>query len=387
MAYRLCLLVAFLFQMAMVHQLAASPLELQNAELTLDESSGKLPGWRADLKTMELSTVTTDLPDGVDSALRITPTKSQKYLGYISQGIKLDGKGGSYLLTGYIRTEADGEALLEIKLFKAGKELKRIDSSRVTGDWQKVNVPFEAMDADSLQVLCRWKSGDAQVGKALDFAALSLYTCDKSLAIIGDSTVQDYAINSPKRGWGQILKERFTPAIVVTNYAVGGRSTKTFIEEKRWEAVLAAKPDFVLIQFAHNDSHAKGRPESTDADSDYREYLIEYVKEARAIEATPILVTPPHRRVFREGKLAKHLDPYANQMRQVAKELDVPLVDLYAMTKEHFEKLGEEACVALFCSESDRSHFSAEGATLLADHIASQLPTVCPALAEYLNKK
>ncbi|MAX24646.1 MAG: pectate lyase [Phycisphaeraceae bacterium] len=238
-----------------------------------------------------------------------------------------------------------------------------------------------------MQVLCRWNSGDAQVGKALDFAALELFTCDKSLAIIGDSTVQDYAINSPKRGWGQILKERFTPAIVVTNYAAGGRSTKTFISEKRWEAVLAAKPDFVLIQFAHNDSHAKDRPESTDADSDYREYLIQYVKEARAIEATPILVTPPHRRVFRDGKLAKHLDAYANQMRQVARELDVPLVDLYAMTKEHFEKLGEEACIALFCSDSDRSHFSVEGATLLADHIAAQLPTVCPAMAEYLKIK
>ncbi|MFG0249441.1 MAG: rhamnogalacturonan acetylesterase [Phycisphaeraceae bacterium JB051] len=387
MAYRLCLLVAILFQITMVNQLKADQLELKNAGLTLSESSGKLDGWRADLRTMSLSSITSDLPDGVDSALRIKPTKSQKYLGFISQGIKLDGKGGSYLLTGYVRTEAQGEALLEIKLFKNRKELKRIDSTRVTGDWQKLNVPFEALDADSMQVLCRWKSGDAQLGKALDFAALELFTCDKSLAIIGDSTVQDYSINSPKRGWGQILKERFTPAIVVTNYAAGGRSTKTFIGEKRWEAVLAAKPDFVLIQFAHNDSHAKGRPEATDADSDYREYLIQYVKEARAVDATPILVTPPHRRVFREGKLAKHLDAYANQMRQVAKEMQVPLVDLYAMTNEHFEKLGEEACIALFCSDSDRSHFSVEGATLLADHIASQLPTVCPELAAYLNKK
>jgi lysophospholipase L1-like esterase len=386
MRLQLGLILALLLQVLFVNNLVAEVLPLKNQTLTVNEKSGKLDGWYHD-KSSKFEQLTTDLPEGVESALRVTPTEAQKFLGFFSQKIALDGKSGSYLFSAYVQTQTPGAALLEVKLFKDGKELKRIDSNQVSGSWQKVLLAFDTLTADSMQVLCRWKAGESQVGKTVDFADLKLMTCDKSLAIIGDSTVQDYSPKSDRRGWGQMLKPHFSPAIAVTNDAVGGRSTKTFIEEKRWEAVLAAKPDFVLIQFGHNDSHPKDQPESTDADSDYREYLIQYVKEARAIGALPIFVTPPHRRVFRDGKLAKHLDPYANQMRQVARELEVGVVDLYAMTKDKFESLGEEACTELFCSETDRSHFSEKGAKLLADYIAIQLPVVCPALVEYLESK
>ncbi|MFA6544360.1 MAG: GDSL-type esterase/lipase family protein [Limisphaerales bacterium] len=93
------------------------------------------------------------------------------------------------------------------------------------------------------------------------------------VAVIGDSTVCEYPAASNIRGWGHFLAPAFQPHVRVINLAQSGRSTKTFIKEGLWVKTLAEKPDFVLIQFGHNDSHAKDRPESTDAATDYREFL------------------------------------------------------------------------------------------------------------------
>ena len=102
------------------------------------------------------------------------------------------------------------------------------------------------------------------------------------VVIVGDSTVCNYPENRPERGWGQFIQERFNDgAVIVTNLAASGRSTKTFIKEGRWQKALEQKPDYVLIQFGHNDSHAPERPESTDAATDYKDYLRRYVDESR----------------------------------------------------------------------------------------------------------
>lgn len=83
----------------------------------------------------------------------------------------------------------------------------------------------------------------------------------------------------------------------------------------------AAKPDVVLIQFGHNDSHARGRPEATDASTDFRDNLRTYVTESIALGATPILVTPMHRRTFNAGgTLLDILKPYAVRNKGVSQE-------------------------------------------------------------------
>ncbi|HAI13616.1 MAG TPA: hypothetical protein DCM28_18060 [Phycisphaerales bacterium] len=381
-------LFALCLQLVFSGLLIADGIKITNAQLDLQPEQTYPSGWTGAKSGCDVVALHDDLPAGVKTGLRIKPLEEQKYLGYIFQSITLDpAKATNMILTGYARAQKPGQALLQVKIFAQGKELKRFNSKRTHGDWEKLPVAFHPGVADKMQILCRWTADAKSVGKAYDFADLSLTGADKSLAIVGDSTVQDYSLKSTKRGWGQMLKPYFSESLSVTNYAVGGRSTKTFRLEKRWEAVLSAKPDFVLIQFGHNDSHAKDRPESTDADGDYRQYLIEYVEESRAAGVVPIFVTPPHRRVFNKGVLAKHLDPYANQMRLVASEHNVGLVDLYTMTKQTFEKLGENACIELFCSDTDRSHFSEKGASLLADTIAQTLPKVCPELAEYLSSK
>lgn len=97
------------------------------------------------------------------------------------------------------------------------------------------------------------------------------------------------------------------------NHAASGRSTKTFINERRWQKALADKSDHVFIQFGHNDSRAPKNLESTATDGDFRDYLRQYIDDSRAAGATPILVTPMVRRTFdSEGKLNGNLAPYAD---------------------------------------------------------------------------
>jgi len=209
------------------------------------------------------------------------------------------------------------------------------------------------------------------------------------IAIVGDSTVADYKLDDPHRGWGQLFPEFIDASRVsVQNFAVNGRSTKTFKSEGRWEPVLAFKPDYILIQFGHNDSHAKGRPEATDADTDYRSYLEEYVDSARAHGATPILVTPMHRGTWdQDGRhLTQELLPYATAMLRVAKEKKVPVIDLYSLSGKAFEELGSEQLKTLFAfPDTDKTHFNEKGARLLAALVAQETAQLIPKLKTFLK--
>ena len=174
--------------------------------------------------------------------------------------------------------------------------------------------------------------------------AESAETPKLTIVIIGDSTVCNYPPQSPSRGWGQFIAEHFKDTVRVANHAASGRSTKTFIAEGRWKRALEEKPDFVLIQFGHNDSHAKERPEATDAATDYRDFLRRYVDESRAAHATPIFITPMHRRNFNaDGKLQDILQPYADAMKTVAAEKKVPVIDLHASSGALFHELEKTA--------------------------------------------
>lgn len=208
------------------------------------------------------------------------------------------------------------------------------------------------------------------------------------VGLIGDSTMCDYPATSHKRGWGQLLPEWLAPGTVVINEARGGKSTKTFPAD-RWQRVLAAKPDFILIQFGHNDSHAKDKPEATDAATDYRENLRRYVAEARAAGAEPILVTPVRRRVFRKGALTNELTRYADAMKAVAAESGVKVIDLHATSGELYTRLGEKGSEGFTANvtddadrpgRDDRTHFTPEGAKAMARLVADGLRGIAPRL-------
>lgn len=198
------------------------------------------------------------------------------------------------------------------------------------------------------------------------------------IAIIGDSTAATYAKAPAGKamtvGWGQVFGEYFNDRVTVLNHAASGRSSKSFRVEKRWEPVLKEKPDFVFIQFGHNDQKGKGPERETDPETTYAENLIRYVTEARTAGIRPVLVTPVARRTFENGRLVTTLTPYADATKRVAQELKVPVVDLHGASFALYEKLGNEGSSDLNPVVTDCTHFSRKGALAIAGLVTEQLP-------------
>lgn len=205
------------------------------------------------------------------------------------------------------------------------------------------------------------------------------------LAIIGDSTVCEYPPEHACRGWGQYIQDYFENTVQVINLAGSGRSTKTFIHEGLWGKTLEARPNILLIQFGHNDSHAPDRPESTDATTDFQDYLLRYIDEARAMNATPILVTPVQRRTYHSnGTLNNSLLVYANAMKKVATQKNVSVIDLNASSGKLYEQLGDAANDVVASEPKDRTHFNEEGARMVAHLVMQDLMQLEPRLTKEL---
>ncbi len=208
-----------------------------------------------------------------------------------------------------------------------------------------------------------------------------------TIALIGDSTVSTYdprpADKPELTGWGQVLGERLTERVTVKNFAASGRSTKSFRAEKRWEPVLALKPQYVLIQFGHNDQ--KEGPRYADPEVSFREELRRYISEARAVGATPILVTPVARRTFAEGKPTTSLGPYAEAMQIVGREENVAVLDLHNVSVELYGKLGDEGSTDMTVGPKDRTHFTKKGARMMAGLVAELIRQEVPDLRPYLR--
>ncbi|MBI4893782.1 MAG: pectin esterase [Acidobacteria bacterium] len=157
------------------------------------------------------------------------------------------------------------------------------------------------------------------------------------IVLVGDSTVHDDG------GWGPGFKLGFRPGtVVVLNHARNGRSSKSFRDEGLWAPSLADKPDYVILQFGHNDCPGKGPQRETVPATTYRANMIRYVEETRAAGAQPVLATSIVRRVFRPDGSFKPdaLVPYAEEIRKIAAEMKVPLIDLYALTMAQASALG-----------------------------------------------
>ena len=161
------------------------------------------------------------------------------------------------------------------------------------------------------------------------------------IALAGDSTVQD------STGWGLGFAAQLTGDIDCLNFAKGGRSSKSFINEGHWKDCLASRPDYILIQFGHNDQPGKGPERETDPKTTFPKFMSRYVDDARAIGAKPILITSIERRKWKDGKIVPSLTDYANAVKKLAAEKNVPLIDMNAHTIELYEKLGEKGCEAL----------------------------------------
>ena len=167
------------------------------------------------------------------------------------------------------------------------------------------------------------------------------------IVLVGDSTT------AVQGGWGPAFCARHvTSFLTCTNLARGGRSTHNYRAEGSWTLAEAEMrtpgyaTTWVLVQFGHNDQPGKpGR--STDLQREFPDNLRRYVREIRAAGAQPVLLTPLTRRQFADGVLIDDLAPWAEAVRTVAREMEVPLVDLHARSRAVVQALGPVAAMPL----------------------------------------
>ncbi|WP_395743438.1 rhamnogalacturonan acetylesterase [Prosthecobacter sp.] len=204
------------------------------------------------------------------------------------------------------------------------------------------------------------------------------------VALAGDSTVTDTA------GWGAAFAKLLGPKAECLNFARGGQSTKSFRDSGNWKKVLDSKPAYILIQFGHNDMPGKGPNRETDPETTYRQNLITFIDEARAIGAQPIIVTSLTRRVFDKDKIRGELKPYADAATKVAAEKQVPLVDLFTRSVDLHNKLGIAESDTFNPpgkdpKTTDRTHLNPHGAEVIATLITEELRKTAPDLAKLLK--
>lgn len=251
----------------------------------------------------------------------------------------------------------------------------------------------------------------------LVFCSFFIIKKDKpTVYIIGDSTVRN--TNRPQCGWGEMLNEFIdTTQINISNQAMAGRSTRTFIKEKRWDKVLETiKPgDFVIMQFGHNEG---SKPDTSKAgyrgvlrgigdetvelmwkDSTietvhtYGWYLRKFVQDAKAKGATPIICSMIPRNQWNytvkgdstSRQIVKRADKdFGKWAKEIADSEGVPFIDLNAITADKYDVLGPEVVKGYF--HKDHTHTNEEGARINAASVAEGIKMLTSAeLKKYLK--
>ncbi|HEX6846938.1 MAG TPA: rhamnogalacturonan acetylesterase [Chitinophagaceae bacterium] len=230
--------------------------------------------------------------------------------------------------------------------------------------------------------------------------------------IIGDSTVKngDGTGKNNQMGWGTVITPYFdTTKIDVQNHAIGGRSSRTFITEGRWNKILATlkKGDYVIMQFGHNDAgplddtaRARGTIRGTGDDSaeiynpirkikevvhSYGWYMRRYVRESKSKGAIPVVCSLIPRENWKDGKIVRAADSYALWAKQIAGQEGAYFIDLNELIAKKYEELGEQEVHKFF--PVDHTHTNLEGAKLNAEIVANELREINPGkIKKYMTK-
>jgi rhamnogalacturonan acetylesterase len=218
-----------------------------------------------------------------------------------------------------------------------------------------------------------------------------------TLFLVGDSTVKTGT--KGQQGWGDRIAVFFDQTkIKVENHAIGGRSSRTFQSEGRWDKILAAAQpkDFVLVQMGHNDGGPlddaarargtlRGIGEETRAIDNpitnkkevvhtYGWYLRKYIADARAKGTTLIIVAPiPHcpREQVEKGAVEK--SNYVVWSEEVAKAEKAPFVNLNRIVMGKYAALTPPEIKAEYFTPADNTHTSPAGAALNAAAVVEGL--------------
>lgn len=224
-----------------------------------------------------------------------------------------------------------------------------------------------------------------------------------TIYMAGDSTMQSYSSQfAPQQGWGQKFGLFFTEDVVVKNYAIGGRSSKSFLFDGRLDNILQEiKPgDYFFISFGHNDASA-AIPERYASPTDYKMYLKRYIDGAKQRGATPILLTPVGRRDYNIAtqKFNASFGDYVQAAKEAAEQNDVQLIDLSQLSIAYFNKIGFAATEHLFLftkpgeysrypnGVGDSTHFKELGAEVIAQVVAEMVKVMGLSISRYVVER
>ena len=239
-------------------------------------------------------------------------------------------------------------------------------------------------------------------GEAPKIDAIEITPADKNIVqvfLAGNSTEVDQAYE-PYAAWGQMIPAFFVPGkVAVANYAESGEALRSFIGEKRFEKQLSfMKPgDYAFVQFGHNDMKERGP--GIGAFTSFKKDMKFFIDEVKKKGGIPVLVTSMQRRAFDSstGKIMQTLGDYPEAMRQSAKEENVALIDLNAMSKIMYEAWGPQESIKAFVhfpantfpnqrtELKDNTHFTPFGAYEIARIVLKGIKESVPALAKFIK--
>lgn len=229
---------------------------------------------------------------------------------------------------------------------------------------------------------------------SLLLVSLVIWACAPAptLHLVGDSTMAIHpSADTPERGWGQVFPVFFKDDMKIINHAKNGRSTKHFIDEGLWQAVVdSLKPgDYVFIQFGHNDAKISDPQRYAAPRGAYRENLIMFVEQTRQHKAYPVLITPVCRRKFdKSGQFVDSHGQYPDVVRELADSLQVPLIDLHARSMEWLIDLGPARSDSMFMNappgvykkypqgKNDNTHFNERGALEVSELVLAEMKRI-----------
>jgi len=231
--------------------------------------------------------------------------------------------------------------------------------------------------------------------------------------LIGDSTMADYTgnyepgkdymkVRYPITGWGQVFQPFFVKdslrglnslkdSVKIIDRAYGGRSTRTFFQEGRWRYVYEnLKPgDYVMMQFGHNDSSEKHTERYVNIEG-YKEFLRLFVVQTIQKGGKPIIVTPVARNYpWKDGRLENVHGNYWQASIDIAKEMNIPYIDLNKLsmafftrkgqdyvTRHYFMNLPEGVYEAYPKGQKDNTHFQPDGAKAVAQMVFTEFKNI-----------
>lgn len=222
--------------------------------------------------------------------------------------------------------------------------------------------------------------------------------------LIGDSTVCDQpADRSPVTGWGTPFKDFFDSTVSIKNMARGGRSTRTFLSEGRWQPIYDSleEGDYVLMQFGHNDEAKEPQyRERYTPVPDYKTNLIKFISETRRKKAFPVLITPVTRMIFDSlGNIRETHKEYTAAVWEVGKHYNTPVIDLDAKSRALLQEFGPKWSKTLFMQldslenphypngRKDNTHFNEYGARRMAELVLADIRKLKLELAERITQK